>query len=208
MGSKNYSNSFIPLALGKHLFGIDPFFQKNGSSKTNSKAKIQYLFNSKLVNSKYFHQFLIKSNENLFYSFQSFLQKQIPSDKKRLLERCCQFDYADGVIERVQFDQEDEAWSKNMKRGVLQMIQLNLKRNNAQGLRNEMNDDQQGQQWDQEEDNEQQNGQQQDKDTLAMSFTIPEVRAAAFMKGGFRFDGRRIRALLKGISLQEQKYNR
>lgn len=101
-----------------------------------------------------------------------FEPKQIPSNKKRLLEQCCQFDYADGVIERVQFDEEDEAWSKNIKRGVLQMIQLNLKRNNAQGLRAEMDQQQMGEKQQNEYYNQEN---EQNKDTLAMSFIIPEI---------------------------------
>jgi hypothetical protein len=63
------------------------------------------------------------------------LQKQIPAEKQHQLELPCQFEYADGVIERVQFHAEDAAWSENVKRAVLNMIQLNLKKNNAQGLR-------------------------------------------------------------------------
>lgn len=64
-----------------------------------------------------------------------FEPKQIPQEKYRQLQLTTQFIYADGVIERIQFHQQDETWSKNIKRAVLNMIQLNLKKNNAQGLR-------------------------------------------------------------------------
>uniref|UniRef100_A0A183C2D0 Vitellogenin n=1 Tax=Globodera pallida TaxID=36090 RepID=A0A183C2D0_GLOPA len=50
---------------------------------------------------------------------------------KLQLQQPCQFSYSDGVVERVQC-QQDEDWSKNFKKAVLNMIQLNLKRNSAQ----------------------------------------------------------------------------
>ena len=106
-----------------------------------------------------------------------FEPKKIPSEQERQLQLCAQFDYADGVIERVQFDQNDETWSKNIKRGVLNMIQLNLKGNNAQGLRSENDAEQQQREEEQQrqQDEQQQGG--QSRDTMAKSFNIPEVSA-------------------------------
>jgi hypothetical protein len=64
-----------------------------------------------------------------------FEQKRMPSEEQRLLQLPAVFIYVDGVIERIQFHAQDQPWSKNIKRAVLNMIQLNLKRNNAQSLR-------------------------------------------------------------------------
>ncbi|KAL3109089.1 hypothetical protein niasHT_012651 [Heterodera trifolii] len=58
----------------------------------------------------------------------------IAKQTKQQLLTPCQFSYADGVIERVQCPQEAEEWSNNVKKAVLNIIQLNLKQNNAQGL--------------------------------------------------------------------------
>nr|CAD2180193.1 unnamed protein product [Meloidogyne enterolobii] len=97
-----------------------------------------------------------------------FEPKQIPQEQRQKLELCCQFDYVDGVIVRVQFDKQDEQWSKNMKRGVLNMIQMNLRQNNAQELATEQS---RNQQYGNIEENES----TQMRDQLAHSFTIPEV---------------------------------
>jgi hypothetical protein len=96
------------------------------------------------------------------------LQTEIPAEQQRQLELMCQFDYAEGVIERVQFAQNDSIWSQNIKRGVLQMIQLNLNQKNAQGPRQE------------EEDQQQQENKENDQEVandslLTNSFTIPEI---------------------------------
>jgi len=64
-----------------------------------------------------------------------FEPKQIPDEKHRKLQLPAQFIYVDGVIERIQFHPQDDTWSKNIKRAVLNMLQLNLRKNNAQGLR-------------------------------------------------------------------------
>ena len=50
----------------------------------------------------------------------------IPEDKQMKLELPCQFSYEDGVIERMQFHKEDDVWSMNMKRAVLNMVQVQL----------------------------------------------------------------------------------
>jgi hypothetical protein len=96
------------------------------------------------------------------------LQKQIPDEKQRQLELPVQFHYDEGVVERVQFNEGDDVWSKNVKRAVLNMLQLNLKRNNAQGLRT--GDEQE---WQNEEENSSENGQQMSE--LGQTFNIPEV---------------------------------
>ncbi|KAL3119253.1 hypothetical protein niasHT_000197 [Heterodera trifolii] len=63
-----------------------------------------------------------------------FEQTPIPSQTKLQLHKPCQFTSADGVIERVQCQEDETEWTKNFKKSVLNIIQLNLKRNNAQGL--------------------------------------------------------------------------
>jgi hypothetical protein len=88
---------------------------------------------------------------------------------RQKLEMCCQFEYVDGVIARVQFDKQDNTWSKNMKRGVLNMIQMNLRQQNnpQKGGMSQTNA--------MAAANMEENEATQTRDKLAHSFTIPEV---------------------------------
>ncbi|KAL3079863.1 hypothetical protein niasHS_014145 [Heterodera schachtii] len=65
---------------------------------------------------------------------EAFEDTNIAEQTKQQLQTPCQFSFADGVIERVQCPQDAEEWSKNVKKAVLNIIQMNLKQNNAQGL--------------------------------------------------------------------------
>jgi hypothetical protein len=62
-----------------------------------------------------------------------FEPKQIPVKRNHQLQLPAEFNYVDGIVEGIQFHQEDVGWSKNIKRAVLNMIQLNLQKK-AQGL--------------------------------------------------------------------------
>ena len=102
-----------------------------------------------------------------------FEPKQIEQSKREELQLALAFTYEDGVVARIQFHPEDSAWSKNIKRSVLNLIQLNLKRNNAQGLRSE----EVGQQLQSSEQQQQQKNGEQGPQQLSFTkvFTIPEV---------------------------------
>uniref|UniRef100_A0A1I8BPT6 Vitellogenin domain-containing protein n=1 Tax=Meloidogyne hapla TaxID=6305 RepID=A0A1I8BPT6_MELHA len=85
---------------------------------------------------------------------QMFEPIKIPQETRQKLELCCQFDYVDGMVVRIQFDKQDVSWSENIKRGVLNMLQMNLRQNNGQM------------------DNE---GGNKNVDRLAHGFTVPEI---------------------------------
>jgi len=61
------------------------------------------------------------------YPMEMFKDSQMEDKERRLLRLPVQFDYVDGIIENLRFHQEDKPWSKNIKRSVLNMIQVNLK---------------------------------------------------------------------------------
>nr|CAD2167522.1 unnamed protein product [Meloidogyne enterolobii] len=79
---------------------------------------------------------------------------QIPQETRQKLELCCQFDYVDGMVTRIQFEKQDVSWSKNIKRGVLNMLQMNLRHN---------------------EEAQNAIGENKNVDRLAQSFTVPET---------------------------------
>jgi hypothetical protein len=64
-----------------------------------------------------------------------FERRELTQELKQTLEMPLSVSYVDGVVERINFHEEDSTWAKNIKRAVLNMIQLNLKRNDVQGLK-------------------------------------------------------------------------
>jgi hypothetical protein len=63
-----------------------------------------------------------------------FKESNIKEEEMRQLEYPCTFDYSDGLVERLRFHQQDLPWSKNIKKAVLNMLQLNLKQRQGQGV--------------------------------------------------------------------------
>jgi len=55
------------------------------------------------------------------------VDRKTATEMKNKLELPVEFAYIDGTVERLQFDGEDQPWSKNIKKAVLNLIQLNLK---------------------------------------------------------------------------------
>lgn len=64
-----------------------------------------------------------------------FERRELPQELKQILEMPLSASYVDNVVDRINFHEDDSTWSKNIKRAVLNMIQLNLKRNDVQGLK-------------------------------------------------------------------------
>jgi hypothetical protein len=48
------------------------------------------------------------------------------------LQMSCTFEYSEGSIERIYFNEKDTVWSKNIKRAILNLVQLNLKERDNQ----------------------------------------------------------------------------
>jgi hypothetical protein len=97
-----------------------------------------------------------------------FKEHQIKSEEQRALELPCTFNYADGLVERIQFHPEDKPWSKNIKKSVLNMLQLNLKQRKGQDLSLE-----QPQPWKQER--EQESSMSKSEQQPQKMFVMPET---------------------------------
>jgi len=70
-------------------------------------------------------------------SMQLFDEHQINSQKLEELQMPCSFKLNNGIVERVYFDGKDAVWSKNVKRAILNLIQLNIKER-QDNLQNEL----------------------------------------------------------------------
>lgn len=127
-----------------------------------------------------------------------FKPKQIPNEKEQILEMPCYFIYIDGVIDSVRFQSQDEHWSKNIKRAVLNMIQLNLKKNNAQGLRVQ-----------EDFDNGQMNRQEEEEQNYKSqaSFAIPETTLEGECLVLYTIDGQQSEESNKRVADDEELFN-
>lgn len=70
-------------------------------------------------------------------SMRKFEEKELPKDTKNQLRMPIRFVIRDGMVEDVQFQSEDQAWSKNVKRAVLNLLQLNLQGKTTEELRDD-----------------------------------------------------------------------
>ncbi|KAI6209112.1 hypothetical protein M3Y96_00186500 [Aphelenchoides besseyi] len=62
-----------------------------------------------------------------------FERRELSQEVQQTLEMPMFVKLTDGVVEKMNFHEDDSVWSKNIKRAVLNMMQLNLKRNDVQG---------------------------------------------------------------------------
>ncbi|KAH7675935.1 CRE-VIT-6 protein, partial [Aphelenchoides avenae] len=61
-----------------------------------------------------------------------FEQKPVSDEQERQLHLPVQITIEEGVVKRINFHEEDAPWSKNVKRGVINLVQINLKRQSAE----------------------------------------------------------------------------
>jgi len=65
-------------------------------------------------------------NPRKIMPFDAFEDVQIEQHLKQKLERTVKFSYVNGLVHDVVFDAQEDSWSANLKRGVLNMLQVNL----------------------------------------------------------------------------------
>jgi len=65
-------------------------------------------------------------NPRKIMPFDAFEDVQIESHLKQKLERTVKFSYTGGLVHDVVFDAQEDPWSANIKRGVLNLLQVNL----------------------------------------------------------------------------------
>jgi hypothetical protein len=107
-----------------------------GSSKQHSANRIQSLV---IVSFKSQNQVLMRlqqirigkmnrdvPNPRKIMPFDAFEDVQIEQHLKQKLEKTVKFSYTGGLVNDVVFDSHEDPWSANIKRGVLNLLQVNL----------------------------------------------------------------------------------
>jgi hypothetical protein len=107
-----------------------------GSSKQHSANRIQCLV---IVSFKSQTQVLMRlqnirigkmnrdvPNPRKIMPFDAFEDVQIEQHLKQKLEHTLKFSYTGGLVHDVVFDSHEDPWSANIKRGVLNLLQVNL----------------------------------------------------------------------------------
>jgi len=107
-----------------------------GSSKQHSANRIQALVNVAFKSQTHVLLRLEKvrvckinreiPNPRKIMPFDAFEDVQIEQHLKQKLERPLKFSYTNGLVHDVVFDQQEDPWSANIKRGVLNLLQVNL----------------------------------------------------------------------------------
>uniref|UniRef100_A0A915CDH7 Vitellogenin-6 n=2 Tax=Parascaris TaxID=6254 RepID=A0A915CDH7_PARUN len=60
--------------------------------------------------------------------FEAFEEKEVDDERLKILQLPLRFRYMDGLVSEIEFDREDKVWSKNIKRSILNMLQINIKK--------------------------------------------------------------------------------
>lgn len=60
--------------------------------------------------------------------FEMFEQLEVQEELKNLLHKPVQFQYDNGMINEIQFDGSEKPWSANIKRSILNLLQVNMKK--------------------------------------------------------------------------------
>lgn len=103
--------------------------QQNSVLRIHSKAKITFNSDERAV--LILEQTLFGNindaiiDSNRVQPLNLFKTTLIDENKQRELQLPCEFVYINGVVERIIFHPEDKVWSKNIKRAVLNLIQVN-----------------------------------------------------------------------------------
>uniref|UniRef100_A0A915BUL9 PPIase cyclophilin-type domain-containing protein n=1 Tax=Parascaris univalens TaxID=6257 RepID=A0A915BUL9_PARUN len=69
--------------------------------------------------------------------FEIFEEKDIEEENFKLLSLPLRFKYVDGLVSEIEFDRDDESWSENIKRAILDVLQVNLKKNRRTDIQGE-----------------------------------------------------------------------
>ena len=109
-----------------------------GSSSQHSATRIQALV-SLIFRSK--HECMMQLVECRFgrrndeintprhiLPFRAFEQLEIESELLDVLSKPIKFNYRQGMIDEIHFDRSEQPWSANIKRGVLNLLQVNLEK--------------------------------------------------------------------------------
>lgn len=116
------------IATGLAKEGVDMAVQR-----VQSQVRVQLLDSRQailsLIEPTFHSANTILSNPRNLANMKAFEQTELSSEQLRLLELPMRFEWSNGRVAEVHFDQRDQPWSENIKRAVVNMLQINLSNN-------------------------------------------------------------------------------
>ena len=115
---------------GQLLTGLPQSSKQHSSTRIQAVCTVLFKTDTSCL-LKLTHIRMGKMNDNVveprrMVPFSAFEEVQIDSDLKEQLHNVVKFTYTNGLISDIVFDGSEQPWSANIKRGVLNLLQVNL----------------------------------------------------------------------------------
>ncbi|VDK71366.1 unnamed protein product [Gongylonema pulchrum] len=117
---------------GQYSTGLPEQSAHFGSTRFHANLTLQFISHAsallKLNNIRFGLANGILADHRELHAQEQFETKEFDDEYNEIFKLPVRFDYIDGLVSKVSFDSKDRPWFKNFKRGVLNILQINMKK--------------------------------------------------------------------------------